>query len=71
MTAKNPHPSTVPASWIVETAAAEMAKSQAAEIATLRQRNTDLHAQLLRAQCELEKIKTLADAERCWRPGQP
>ncbi len=68
---KNPQTWVAPESWIVEAAAAEMAKSQAAEIATLRQRNADLQAQLLRAQVELEKIKSLADAERCWRPGQP
>lgn len=71
MTAKNPQTWIVSAAWLAHTAADEMAKSQAAEIATLRQRNADLQAQLMRAQVELEKIKTLADAERCWRPGQP
>ncbi len=71
MTAKNPRSAIVSAAWLAQTAAAEMARAQAAEIAILRQRNADLQVQLMRAQVELEKIKTLADAERCWRPGQP
>lgn len=61
---KNPQTWVVPESMLGQTAAAEASRNLVAEIDSLRKRNADLHELLLRAQFELEKIRTLADLER-------